>query len=104
MNLRQLQTVAIFEFVFNIFQNSRYEIFTGQGSNDRNRSELTLIVEFRTEDIANIAMDLVELHVEHVAATEFKLKMISQNFNARIAIKTVPLNAVSVSNLLIFTR
>ena len=49
-------------------------------------------------------MDLAGWPVEHVAVTEFKLKMISQNFNARIVIKTVPLNAVSVSNLLIFTR
>ena len=107
MNLRQLQTVAIFEFVFNIFQNTRYEISAlGHGTTNRNPSvlELSSTVEFRTEDIVNIAMDLVELHVEHVAATEFKLKMISQNFNARIAIKMVPLNAASASNLLISTK
>ena len=66
--------------------------------------ELGFIVEFRTEDIVNIVMDLAEWPVEPVAVTEFKLKMISQNFNARIVIKTAPLNAVSVSNLLIFTR
>ena len=49
-------------------------------------------------------MDPAGWPVEPVAVTEFKLKMISQNFNALIVIKTVPLNAVSVSNLLIFTR
>ena len=79
----------------------------GQGTTNRNRSvpELTfLIVEFRTEDIVNIAMDLDEWLVEHVAVTEFKLKMILQNFNAHIVIKTVPLIAASASNLLIFTR
>ena len=49
-------------------------------------------------------MDLAEWHVEHVAVTEFKLKMILQNFNAHIATKMVPSNVASVSNLLIFTR
>ena len=62
------------------------------------------IVEFRTDDIVNIVMDLAGCLVEPVAVTEFKLKMISQNCNARIVTKTVPLNAVSASNLLIFTR
>ena len=51
--------------------------------------ELGFIVEFRTDDIVNIVMDLVGWPVEHVAVTEFKLKMISQNFNAHIAIKMV---------------
>ena len=49
-------------------------------------------------------MDLAEWHVALVAVTEFKLKMILQNFNAHIAIKMVPSNVASVSNLLIFTR
>ena len=91
---------------FSKFQVRNLKGELGQGTTNRNRSvpESALIVEFRTEDIVNIAMDLVEWLVEHVAVTEFKLKMILQNFNARIVIKTVPLIAASASNLLIFTR
>ena len=65
--------------------------------------ELSFIADFRIEDIVNIVMDLVEWRVEHVVVTEFKLKMISQNYSARIVIKMVPLNVANASNLLIFT-
>ena len=70
----------------------------------QNCANFALFFSFRTEDIVNIVMDLAEWHVEHVAATEFKLKMISQSFNAHIAIKMVPSNVASALNLLIFTR
>ena len=46
--------------------------------------------------MVNIVMDLVEWRVEHVVVTEFKLKMILQNFNAHIATKMVPSNVASV--------
>ena len=63
---------------------------------------LSFTGDLRIEDIVNIVMDLVEWRVEHVAVTEYKLKMISQNYSARIVIKMVPLNASNESNLLIF--
>ena len=104
MNLKLLLTAAIFEFVFNIFRNSRFVISFSSRDSRTKPGTNWVYREFRTDDIVNIVMDLAGWPVEHVAVTEFKLKMISQNFNAPIVIKTVPLNAVSASNLLIFTR